>query len=105
FAGRVRLPAASPCSHRLDSPRSRIHPTHTPMHALRAHERGGAEGLRYEPAADPIPGIGDAVVKVHAAGFTPTEMGWPSTWVDRAGKDRRPVVPAHEVSGVVTALG
>jgi NADPH:quinone reductase-like Zn-dependent oxidoreductase len=32
-------------------------------------------------------------------------MGWPSTWVDRAGKDRRPVIPAHEVSGVVTALG
>jgi NADPH:quinone reductase-like Zn-dependent oxidoreductase len=32
-------------------------------------------------------------------------MEWPSTWVDRAGKDRRPVIPAHEVSGVVTALG
>jgi NADPH:quinone reductase-like Zn-dependent oxidoreductase len=32
-------------------------------------------------------------------------MAWPSTWVDRAGRDRRPVVPAHEVSGVVTALG
>jgi NADPH:quinone reductase-like Zn-dependent oxidoreductase len=75
------------------------------MHALRAHERGGAEGLRYELAEDPTPGIGDALVKVHAASFTPTEMGWPSTWVDRAGKDRRPIVPAHEVSGVVTALG
>jgi NADPH:quinone reductase-like Zn-dependent oxidoreductase len=45
------------------------------------------------------------LVQVHAASFTPTEMGWPSTWVDRAGKDRRPVIPAHEVSGVVTALG
>jgi NADPH:quinone reductase-like Zn-dependent oxidoreductase len=32
-------------------------------------------------------------------------MDWPSTWVDRAGKDRSPVIPAHEVSGVVTALG
>jgi NADPH:quinone reductase-like Zn-dependent oxidoreductase len=32
-------------------------------------------------------------------------MDWPSTWVDRAGKDRTPVIPAHEVSGVVTALG
>jgi NADPH:quinone reductase-like Zn-dependent oxidoreductase len=45
------------------------------------------------------------LVQVHAASFTPTEMGWTSTWVDRAGKDRRPVIPAHEVSGVVTALG
>lgn len=44
-------------------------------------------------------------MQVHAASFTPTEMGWPSTWVDRAGKDRRPVIPGHEVSGVVTALG
>jgi NADPH:quinone reductase-like Zn-dependent oxidoreductase len=75
------------------------------MHALRAHEQGGAEGLRYEQAADPKPGIGDVLVQVHAASFTPTEMGWPSTWVDRAGKDRRPVIPGHEVSGVVTALG
>jgi NADPH:quinone reductase-like Zn-dependent oxidoreductase len=32
-------------------------------------------------------------------------MGWPSTWVDRAGKDRAPIIPAHEMSGVVTALG
>ena len=75
------------------------------MYALRAHERGGADGLRYEQAATPIPGIGDVLVQVHAASFTPTEMGWPSTWVDRAGRDRRPVIPGHEVSGVVTALG
>ena len=75
------------------------------MNALRAHERGGAEGLRNEQAACPIVGIGDVLVQVHAASFTPTEMEWPSTWVDRAGKDRRPVIPAHEVSGVVTALG
>src|SRR5882724_1060772 len=44
-----------------------------PMHALRAHERGGPERLRHEQAADPIPGIGDALVQVHAASFTPTE--------------------------------
>ncbi len=72
------------------------------MYALRAHD---LEDFRYEQAADPTPGIGDVLVRVHAASFTPTEMDWPSTWVDRAGKDRRPVIPAHEVSGVVTALG
>ncbi len=26
-------------------------------------------------------------------------------WVDRAGRDRLPVIPSHEVSGIVTALG
>lgn len=82
-------------------PRESTH-SRAPMRALRAHE---AEGLTYEQAPDPTPGIGDVLVRVHAASFTPTEMGWPSTWVDRAGKDRRPAIPGHEVSGVVTALG
>jgi NADPH:quinone reductase-like Zn-dependent oxidoreductase len=72
------------------------------MHALRADE---PQDLRYEQAPDPSPGIGDVLVRVHAASFTPTEMTWPSTWVDRTGKDRRPAIPGHEVSGVVTALG
>jgi NADPH:quinone reductase-like Zn-dependent oxidoreductase len=45
------------------------------------------------------------LVRVHAASFTPTELTWPSTWVDHAGHDRLPTIPAHEVSGVVEALG
>jgi NADPH:quinone reductase-like Zn-dependent oxidoreductase len=47
----------------------------------------------------------DVVVRVHAAGFTPGELTWPGTWTDRAGRDRSPVVPGHEVSGVVAELG
>jgi NADPH:quinone reductase-like Zn-dependent oxidoreductase len=75
------------------------------MRALRAHQHGGPEHLVEEDGPVPVPGIGDALVRVHAASFTPTELEWPSTWVDRAGHDRRPVIPGHEVSGVVTALG
>ena len=75
------------------------------MRALRAHQPGGPEHLVEEDGPVPVPGIGDALVRVHAASFTPTELEWPSTWVDRAGHDRRPVIPGHEVSGVVTALG
>src|SRR6516165_7839297 len=75
------------------------------MRALRIHEPGGPEHLVEEQAPVPAPGIGDVLVRVHAASFTPTELDWPSTWVDRAGRDRRPVIPGHEVSGVVTALG
>jgi NADPH:quinone reductase-like Zn-dependent oxidoreductase len=75
------------------------------MRALRAHEKGGPQHLVEEEAAIPSPGIGDVLVRVHVASFTPTELDWPSTWVDRAGRDRRPSVPGHEVSGVVTALG
>src|SRR4051795_7236074 len=47
---------------------------------------------------------GDVVVEVHASGFTGNELEWPSTWVDRRGFDRRPVIPGHEMAGVVTAL-
>ncbi|MGC4938730.1 NADP-dependent oxidoreductase [Kribbella sp. DT2] len=47
----------------------------------------------------------DVVVQVHAAGFTRGELEWPGTWTDRAGRDRTPSVPGHEVSGVVVDLG
>jgi NADPH:quinone reductase-like Zn-dependent oxidoreductase len=64
----------------------------------------GIEGLVYEDAPDPRPAIGDALVQVRAASFTPTELTWPLR-TDRAGHDRELVVPAHEGSGVVVALG
>src|SRR4051794_18921729 len=48
---------------------------------------------------------GDVVVQVHASGFTGDELSWPSTWIDRLGRDRTPSIPGHEVAGVVTALG
>jgi NADPH:quinone reductase-like Zn-dependent oxidoreductase len=75
------------------------------LQTLRIHSEGGPEGLVYEEHPDPVPGIGDVIVRVGAASFTPTELTWPSTWVDRAGRDRTPVVPAHEVCGTVSAVG
>jgi NADPH:quinone reductase-like Zn-dependent oxidoreductase len=75
------------------------------MYALRIHEQGTSEGLAYEEAPVPEPGTGDVLVRVHAASFTPTELAWTSTWVDRLGHDRRPVIPGHEVSGTVESLG
>jgi NADPH:quinone reductase-like Zn-dependent oxidoreductase len=72
---------------------------------LRLHEKGGPRQLVFEDAPLAPVGIGDVRITVHAASFTHTELDWPSTWVDRAGKDRRPIIPAHEVSGVVATLG
>src|SRR3954466_12750092 len=54
---------------------------------------------------EPQPAINDVVVRVHASGFVPTELTWPSTWTDRLNRDRTPVIPGHELTGVVTALG
>ncbi len=47
----------------------------------------------------------DVIVRVFAAGFTPGELDWPGTWTDRAGRDRTPTIPGHDVSGVVVELG
>ena len=77
----------------------------TTMRAVRAHARGGAEQLRLDDVPKPEPRPGEALVRVHAAGITPTELGWPETWVDRQGHDRTPMIPSHEVSGIVEELG
>jgi NADPH:quinone reductase-like Zn-dependent oxidoreductase len=77
------------------------------MKAVRLHEPKGLEGidgLVHEDAPDPQPAIGDALVQVRAASFTPTELTWPLS-TDRAGHDRGPRIPAHEGSGIVVALG
>lgn len=77
------------------------------MKAVRLHKPEGLEGidgLAYEDAPDAQPAIGDALVQVRAASFTPTELTWPLQ-TDRAGHDRGALIPAHEGSGVVAALG
>jgi NADPH:quinone reductase-like Zn-dependent oxidoreductase len=75
------------------------------MRALRIHAQGGAQSLVYESAPPPLLGTGDVMVAVRAASYTPGELDWPSTWVDRSGHDRAPIIPCHEVSGVVTEIG
>jgi NADPH:quinone reductase-like Zn-dependent oxidoreductase len=61
--------------------------------------------MRLEERPEPAAAINDVVVQVHASGFVPTEMEWPSTWTDRRGLDRTPSIPGHELAGVVSALG
>src|SRR4029450_666976 len=70
------------------------------MSAVRAHAEGGPEALIFEQAPLPALGYGDVLVRVEAASFTPTELGWPSPWTDRSGKSRLPTIPGHELSGV-----
>jgi NADPH:quinone reductase-like Zn-dependent oxidoreductase len=75
------------------------------MRTVRIHAPGGPDALVVEEAPDPSAANNDVIVRVHAAGFTPGELGWPATWKDRAGHDRAPVIPGHEVSGEVAELG
>jgi NADPH:quinone reductase-like Zn-dependent oxidoreductase len=76
------------------------------MAALLVQEPDQAPGrMTVKQRSRPEPQIGDVLIQVGAASFTPTELQWPSTWVDRSGRDRRPAIPGHEVSGTVVALG
>src|SRR5215467_13512220 len=70
-----------------------------------ADQAAGTAGMTLAERPEPQAAINDVVVQVHASGFVPTEMQWPSTWADRAGRDRTPSIPGHELAGVVTALG
>jgi NADPH:quinone reductase-like Zn-dependent oxidoreductase len=68
-------------------------------------EAAGTAGMTLADRPEPQAATNDVVVRVHASGFVPTEMEWPSTWTDRLGRDRTPSIPGHELAGVVTALG
>jgi len=75
------------------------------MKAVRIHEYGGPEALRYEDAPRPEAGPGEVLIRVHAAGVNPVDIGV------RAGvfKGRinypLPMIPGWDVSGVVEAAG
>jgi NADPH:quinone reductase-like Zn-dependent oxidoreductase len=76
------------------------------MQAITIRDRAaGAAGLTLSDIPHPHAAENDVIVRVHAAGFTRAELDWPGTWTDRAGRDRAPIVPGHELSGVVTELG
>ncbi len=68
-------------------------------------EAAGTAGMTLTERPGPPAAINDVIVQVHAAGFVPTELAWPSTWADRSDRDRTPSIPGHELAGVVTALG
>jgi NADPH:quinone reductase-like Zn-dependent oxidoreductase len=63
------------------------------MRELRLH----SDGLRLDEVARPVPGVGEVVVRVHAAAITRGELEWPA--------DRLPAVPSYELSGVVDETG
>jgi NADPH:quinone reductase-like Zn-dependent oxidoreductase len=68
-------------------------------------QAAGMAGMKLVERPEPQAAINDVVVQIHASGFVPTELEWPSTWTDRHDRNRTPSIPGHELAGVVTALG
>src|SRR5262245_48447599 len=51
-------------------------------------QAAGTAGMTLVERPEPQAAINDVVVQVHASGFVPTELTWPSTWTNRLGRDR-----------------
>jgi NADPH:quinone reductase-like Zn-dependent oxidoreductase len=66
---------------------------------------GGGLTVRAAQVPKPVPGKGDVLVRVFAAGVTPTELGWYPTTHQKSGEARLRAIPGHEFSGVVEGVG
>ncbi len=71
------------------------------MKAVRIHEDGGPDVLRYEDAPDPEPGPGDVVVRLRAASLNHLDV-WVRKGLPSAPKPR---ILGADGAGVVAALG
>lgn len=76
------------------------------MHAIRLHEFGPAENLRYEEVPDPRPAAGEVRIAVEASGVHLLDT------IIRAGASggpfplpELPAIPGREVAGTVDAVG
>ena len=73
------------------------------MKAIRAHSFGGPEVLQLETVDDPVPGLGEVVVEVGAAGVNPADTYMRSGTY--AIRPELPYTPGGDAGGVICAKG
>lgn len=75
------------------------------MKAIRVHQFGGPEVLKYEEAPRPVPAVDEVLIKVYASGMNPVD------WKMRAGLAQSlfpiklPFIPGWDVSGEIEEAG
>ncbi|HME62077.1 MAG TPA: quinone oxidoreductase [Candidatus Binatia bacterium] len=76
------------------------------MKAVRVHELGGPEVLRYEEISNPSPKAGEVLVKIEAAGVNFLDIYYRSGFY-WGGHHRRalPYIPGAEAAGIVLEVG
>lgn len=75
------------------------------MNAVRFHEYGPADVLRYEEAERPTPRAGEALIRVAATTFNAVDAGIRGGYLRDAIPVQLPHVPGIDVAGTVEALG
>lgn len=72
------------------------------MKAIRIHEFGGPEVMRLEEVPDPVPGAGEAVVRLRAIGVNPVD-----TYIRAGNYGPRPfpLTPGSDGAGIVETIG
>src|SRR5437763_3590663 len=83
-----------------DIDRSRAH-----MKAVRFHEFGDADVLRYEDVEQPVPGAGDVRLRVAVTSFNPVDGGIRGGYLQGPFPVALPHTPGIDVAGTVDALG
>jgi len=68
-------------------------------------ERDGEREVVVGEGAKLVPGDAEVLVKVHAAGVTPSELSWYPTTHCKDGSPRVKAVPGHEFSGTIVEVG
>jgi NADPH:quinone reductase-like Zn-dependent oxidoreductase len=75
------------------------------MKAVRFHEYGDPDVLRYEDVEEPIPGAGEVQIRVAGSAFNPVDDGIRGGYLQGPFPVTLPHTPGIEVSGTVDALG
>ena len=76
----------------------------TTMQAIRYHEFGGPDVLRYETVPLPQVAQGEVLVKVHAAGVNPADWKTVENRFRQVDSTDLPLIPGWDISGEVIAL-
>ena len=75
------------------------------MSAVRMHSYGGPEVLRYEEVSRPRAGVGEIMIKVHAAGVNPVDWKIREGYLRQMANHTLPLIPGWDFSGVVDSAG
>ena len=81
-------------------------PTNTPiMKAIRFHEYGGFEVLKYEDVPRPEPQPGEVLIQVRAASVNPFDLALREGWLASMIPLQLPAIAGVDVAGIVMAMG